>query len=72
MIKETETVYHFYAGKDCILHSVKEEDFKVTWTTLKAMVGLMHTSYKEEDLSYVKLPEQYKETGNPSLDDHSY
>ena len=36
------------------MHSVKEEDFKVTWTTLKAMVGLMHTSYKEEDLSYTK------------------
>ena len=50
MIKETETVYHFYAKDQCIMHSVKEEDFKVTWTTLKAMVGLMHTSYKEEDL----------------------
>ena len=30
MIKETETVYHFYAGKDCILHSVKEEDLSYT------------------------------------------
>jgi len=71
MIKETETVYHFYAKDQCIMHSVKEEDFKVTWTTLKAMVGLMHTSYKEEDLTYIKLPEQKKEE-NPSLDDHSY
>tara|TARA_B100000287_G_scaffold45364_1_gene40633 strand:+ start:276 stop:491 length:216 start_codon:yes stop_codon:yes gene_type:complete len=71
MIKETETVYHFYAKDECILHSIKEEDFKITWTTLKAMVGLMHTSYKEEDLTYIKLPEQKKEE-NPSLDDHSY
>ena len=71
MIKETETVYHFYAKDQCILHSIKEEDFKITWTTLKAMVGLMHTSYKEEDLTYIKLPEQKKEE-NPSLDDHSY
>ena len=55
-----------------LLHSVKEEDFKVTWTTLKAMVGLMHTSYKEEDLSYTKLPAQKIEVENPSLDDHSY
>ena len=54
------------------MHSVKEEDFKVTWTTLKAMVGLMHTSYKEEDLSYTKLPSQKIEVENPSLDDHSY
>ena len=72
MIKETETVYHFYAKDQCIMHSVKEEDFKVTWTTLKAMVGLMHTSYKEEDLSYTKLPSQNIEVENPSLDDHSY
>ena len=71
MIKETETVYHFYAKDECILHSIKEEDFKITWTTLKAMVGLIHTSYKEEDLTYIKLPEQKKEE-NPSLDDHSY
>tara|TARA_B100001287_G_scaffold242494_1_gene217978 strand:- start:300 stop:512 length:213 start_codon:yes stop_codon:yes gene_type:complete len=68
---ETDTVYHFYAKDQCIMHSVKEEDFKVTWTTLKAMVGLMHTSYKEEDLSYTKLPSQKFEE-NPSLDDHSY
>ena len=72
MIKETETVYHFYAKDQCIMHSVKEEDFKGTWTTLKAMVGQMHTSYKEEDLSYTKLPSQKIEVENPSLDDHSY
>ena len=66
---ETDTVYHFYAKDQCIMHSVKEEDFKVTWTTLKAMVGLMHTSYKEEDLSYIKLPEKKEED---ILGDDSY
>lgn len=70
MIKETETVYHFYAKDECILHSVKEKDFKLTWTTLKAMVGLMHTAYNEEDLSYTEVKEEHKE--DPSLDEHSY
>lgn len=32
--------------------SVKEEDFRVTWNTIKGIVGLMHTSYEEDDLSY--------------------
>jgi len=72
MIKETETVYHFYAKDECILHSIKGEYFKRTGTTHKAMVGLMHTSYKEEDLSYTKVPSQKIEVENPSLDDHSY
>tara|TARA_B100001996_G_scaffold399_1_gene413 strand:+ start:7015 stop:7227 length:213 start_codon:yes stop_codon:yes gene_type:complete len=70
MVKDTETVYHFYAKDECILHSVKEEDFRITWITLKAMVGLMHTSYKEEDLSYTEVKEMHKE--KPSLDEHSY
>tara|TARA_B000000557_G_scaffold139562_1_gene113086 strand:- start:45 stop:257 length:213 start_codon:yes stop_codon:yes gene_type:complete len=70
MIKETETVYHFYAKDECILHSIKEEDFKITWTTLKAMVGLMHTTYNEEDLSYTEVRAEHKE--DPALDDHSY
>ena len=68
----SNTVYHFYAKDECIVHNVPSEDFQVTWTTLKAMVGLMHTSYKEEDLSYTKLPSQKIEVENPSLDDHSY
>ena len=49
----TETkIYHIYAKDKCVMASVKEEDFRVTWNTIKGMVGLMHTSYKEDDLSY--------------------
>lgn len=31
---------------------ISEENFDHTWTSLKAMVGLMKTEYGEEDLSY--------------------
>ena len=65
----SNTVYHFYAKDECIVHNVPSEDFQVTWTTLKAMVGLMHTSYKEEDLSYIKLPEKKEDD---ILGDDSY
>ena len=34
------------------------------------MVGLMHTSYNEEDLSYTEVRAEHKE--DPSLDEHSY
>tara|TARA_B100001113_G_scaffold50629_1_gene36823 strand:+ start:523 stop:723 length:201 start_codon:yes stop_codon:yes gene_type:complete len=65
----SNTVYHFYAKDECIVHNVPSEDFQVTWTTLKAMVGLMQTSYTEEDLSYIKLPEKKEED---ILGDDSY
>lgn len=47
-----EKVYHIYAKDKCLFHSIKEEDFKVTWDTLNQLVKLMHTDYSVEDLSY--------------------
>ena len=47
-----EKVFHIYAKDRCLFHSIKEEDFNVTWNTLKGMVGLMQTDYTLEDLSY--------------------
>jgi hypothetical protein len=50
-----EKVYHIYAKDRCLLHSVKEEDFQTTWSTINNMVGLMKTDYSVEDLSYEEL-----------------
>ena len=50
-----EKVYHIYAKDRCLFHSIKEEDFEITWNTLKNMVGLMHTDYEVSDLSYEEL-----------------
>ena len=50
-----EKIYHIYAKDRCLFHSIKEEEFDVTWRTLKNMVGLMHTDYEIDDLSYEEL-----------------
>jgi len=50
-----EKIYHIYAKDRCLFHSIKEEEFDVTWRTLKNMVGLMHTAYEIDDLSYEEL-----------------
>ena len=35
--------------------AIKEDEFEVTWRTLKNMVGIMHTDYEVSDLSYEEL-----------------
>jgi hypothetical protein len=50
-----EKIYHIYAKDRCLFHSIKEEEFGVTWKTLNNMVGLMKTDYEIEDLSYEEL-----------------
>ena len=44
--------YHIYLRDQCVVSCITEEGFSETWTTLKAMVGLMKTDYEEDDLSY--------------------
>ena len=48
-------VYHIYAKDQCLFHSIKEEEFRTTWNTLRNMVGLMKTDYTCDDLSYEEL-----------------
>ena len=50
-----EKIYHIYAKDRCLFHSVKEDEFEITWRTLKNMVGIMHTDYEVTDLSYEEL-----------------
>ena len=49
-----QEIYHIYIKGECVYHSLNESQFKQTWTSLKGMVGLMQTSYTEDDLSYEK------------------
>ena len=53
--KEKEKIFHIYAKDKCIFHNIKEEEFRVTWNTLKGIVGLMQTDYNLEDLSYEEV-----------------
>jgi hypothetical protein len=50
-----EKLFHIYAKDKCLFHNIKEEDFSVTWNTIKGIVGLMQTDYNLEDLSYVEV-----------------
>ena len=50
-----QKIYHIYAKDKCLFHSVREEDFQLTWDTLNRMVGIMKTDYSENDLSYEEL-----------------
>ena len=52
---QVEKIYHIYARDRCLFHSIKEEEFNTTWSTVKNMVGLMKTDYTVEDLSYEEL-----------------
>jgi hypothetical protein len=51
----SEKIYHIYVKDRCILHSIREEDFHATWSTLNNLVGLMKTDYSSDDLSYEEL-----------------
>ena len=51
----TEKVYHIYAKKECLYHSLNENEFKETWEQLNKMVGLMKTDYNIDDLTYEEL-----------------
>ena len=62
--------FHIYAKDECIMPCVKEEDFKVTWNTLNAMVGLMQTNYQAKDLSYEEVT--INKYSSESSEDHSY
>ena len=61
-----ENYYHIYLKDKCVVPMISEENFDQTWTSLRAMVGLMKTEYVEEDLSY----EVVKTT--PLNEEHSY
>ena len=50
-----EKIYHIYAKDRCLFHSIKEDEFEVTWRTLRNMVGIMKTDYEIDDLSYEEL-----------------
>jgi hypothetical protein len=50
----------------CLLHSVKEEEFNITWNTLNNMIGLMKTDYTTKDLSYEELTINKEEIQNSS------
>lgn len=62
-----EKIYHIYAKDKCLYHSLKEEEFQITWKSLNNIVGIIRTEYNEDDLSYEEL-----ETNKESVLNSSY
>jgi len=50
-----EKVFHVYAREECLYNNLTEEQFKNTWNSLNGIVGLLHTDYDVEDLSYEEV-----------------
>jgi len=50
-----EKIYHIYAKDKCLFHSLKEEEFRNTWNTLKNLIGVLDTRYNGDDLTYEEL-----------------
>lgn len=63
---QTEKIYHIYAKDKCLFHSIKEDEFETTWSTINNMVGIMKTDYTIEDLSYEELTFQKEISLNSS------
>ena len=66
---QDETLYLIYAKDKCLYPALNEDEFNLKWAELKAMVGLMKTDYKEEDLEFVKCPSDFG-GGGRSFDDN--
>ena len=49
-----DTLYHIYAKDKCLYNCLSKKEFIEKWDMLNKMVGLMQTSYTEDDLSYEK------------------
>jgi hypothetical protein len=50
-----ERIYHIYAKNNCLVHSIKEEEFNCIWNTIKNLVTILDSDYSESDLSYEEL-----------------
>ena len=50
-----EKIYHIYLKNECVLHSVKEEDFQDIFNNLKHLVNILNVEYNENDLTYEEL-----------------
>jgi len=62
----TEKIYHIYAKDKCLFHSLKEEEFNITWKTLHNLVEVLDTKYAGNDLTYEELIVNKKVVGESS------
>ena len=66
-----EVTYHIYAKGIPLYWNLDEEEFRIKWNDLNAMVGLMKTDYVVEDLDYEEVSDM-KNDISFSYTEHSY
>ena len=59
----SEKLYHIYARGHCVYHSLKEEEFKTTWTALLRLADLLTDS---SEISYEEVSVNKELTFNSS------
>jgi hypothetical protein len=48
-------IYHIYLKDKCVYHSLPEEEFHKSWSTLNYLTEFLGGDYKVTDLSYEEL-----------------
>jgi hypothetical protein len=54
-ILNEEKIYHVYIKNKCIYNCLSPAQFKAIWENLNNMVGIVHTDYTKDDLSFEEL-----------------
>ena len=53
--KSMSKYYHIYLKGECILNDLDEEKFNESWEILNNLIGILHSNYSKEDLSYSQV-----------------
>lgn len=54
-ILNEDKIYHVYIKGRCVYNCLNCEQFKTIWENLNNMVGIIHTDYTKDDLSFEEL-----------------
>ena len=50
-----QKIYHIYAKKKCLFHTLSEEEFTLIWKALNGLIEIIDTEYESKDLTYEEL-----------------
>jgi hypothetical protein len=51
----TENVYHIYLKKECIYHSLNEEEFIKTWDMIQKFLSVHDAQIDKNDIQYEEV-----------------
>jgi hypothetical protein len=66
-ILNEDKIYHVYIRNKCVYNCLNREQFNAVWENLNNMVGIVHTDYTKNDLSFEELKVNSTASRNSSL-----